>query len=199
MKKFIHKKLLIASSNKGKIKEIQELLQPLNIEVVSAADFNLPEPEENGSTFIENAEIKARYYGSKTNLPSIADDSGLCVNALSGAPGIYSARWAGENKDFTIAMQRIEKEIGNNQNKSGFFACALSLYWPEDGHIENFEGRVYGNLTFPPRGNNGFGYDPIFIANGYDKTFAEMDPNEKQKISHRADAFRKLVSFFYKK
>lgn len=193
-RKFTAKKLLVASGNSGKVQEITALLAPFAIEVISAKDYNLEEPEETGSTFIENAEIKARYYGAATGLPALADDSGLCVEALGGKPGIYSARWAGETKDFTLAAKKIESELGNNQNRAAYFACALSLYWPEDGHIESFEGTVHGTLTFPGRGAKGFGYDPIFIANGHSQTFAEIPPEEKHKISHRADAFRKLIN-----
>jgi len=193
-RKFNEKKLLVASGNAGKVREITELLKPFDIEVLSAKDFNLPEPEETGKTFIDNAEIKARYYGAATGLPALADDSGLCVAALNGQPGIYSARWAGESKDFSVAMQRIELEIGDNPNKDAYFACALSLYWPDDGHIESAQGTIHGTLTFPPRGKLGFGYDPIFIATGSSETFAEIPPEEKHKISHRANAFKKLLA-----
>jgi len=193
-KKFTEKQLLVASGNAGKVREITELLKPLAIEVLSAKDFNLPEPEETGKNFIENAEIKARYYGMKTGLPALADDSGLCVLALDGQPGIYSARWAGDGKDFALAMRRIELEIGSNPNKDAYFACALSLYWPDDGHIESTQGIVHGTLTFPPRGELGFGYDPIFIATNHSITFAEMPPEEKHKISHRAKAFAELLT-----
>jgi len=194
MPKFTENKLLIASGNKGKISEISKLLAPYNVEIISASNYNLIEPEENGSTFIENAEIKSRYYSEKTGLPALADDSGLCVEALGGNPGIYSARWAGSDKNFSTAMQRIEKEVGNNRNKNAKFVCALSLYTPKSNEVENFEGKVEGTLSFPPRGQNGFGYDPIFIANGMSQTFAEMDAEIKHKISHRADAFNKLIN-----
>ena len=192
-RKFTEKKLLIASGNSGKISEIAQLLQPFAIEVLSAKDFTLTEPEETGKTFIENAIIKARYYGSATNLPALADDSGLCALALQGLPGIYSARWAEGGKDFTRAMRRVESEIGNNPDKSAYFTCALSLYWPDNAHIESVEGTVEGTLNFPPKCELGFGYDPIFIANGYTKTFAEIPPQEKHSISHRAKAFKKLL------
>lgn len=194
MTKFTESKLLIASGNKGKIKEISHLLEPFNVEVISAANFNLDEPEENGTTFIENAEIKSRYYSKHTGLPSLADDSGLCVDALNGAPGIYSARWAGEKKDFSIAMKRIENEMGDSTNKNARFVCALSLYLPKTDTVENFEGTVEGKISFPARGENGFGYDPIFIADGMTQTFAQIDPIEKHSISHRADAFNKLIN-----
>ncbi|MDA0782587.1 MAG: RdgB/HAM1 family non-canonical purine NTP pyrophosphatase [Rickettsiales bacterium] len=194
MTKFTENKLLIASGNKGKIKEISKLLEPFNVEVISAAGFNLPEPEENGSSFIENAEIKSRYYSNKTGLPALADDSGLCIEALNNAPGIYSARWAGKDKDFSIAMKRIEDEMGDSPNRGAKFVCALSLYLPETDIVENFEGKVEGIITFPARGENGFGYDPIFIAHGMDKTFAQIEPDKKHSISHRADAFNKLIN-----
>ena len=194
MTKFNEKKLLIASGNKGKIVEITKLLEPFNVEIISAAKFNLPEPEENGSTFIENAEIKSRYYSKATGLPSLADDSGLCIDALEGKPGIYSARWAGPTKDFSVAIKRIENEMGDNTKKSARFICALSLYFPETDIVENFEGVVEGSINFPAKGENGFGYDPIFIANGMQETFAQIDPQKKHSISHRADAFNKLIN-----
>jgi XTP/dITP diphosphohydrolase len=194
MPQFIEDKLLIASGNKGKIIEIAKLLEPYNVEVISASKFNLAEPEETGLSFIENAEIKSRYYANATGLPALADDSGLCVEALGGNPGIYSARWAGETKDFSIAINRIEKELGNSSNKKAKFVCALSLYLPKTDEVENFEGEIAGNLVFPPRGEKGFGYDPIFIANGMNETFAEVDPQVKQSISHRAIAFNKLIN-----
>lgn len=194
MSKFTEKKLLIASGNKGKIIEISQLLSPYNIEVISAKEFNLVEPEETGSTFIENAEIKSRYYSDSTGLPALADDSGLCVEALGGDPGIYSARWAGESKDFSIAIKRVEKELGNSNNRKAKFVCALSFYLPKTNSVENFEGEVEGNLTFPPRGTKGFGFDPIFIANGMNETFAEIHPDLKHSISHRAVAFNKLIN-----
>lgn len=192
-RKFTGDKLLVASGNSGKIREITELLSPFHIEVLSAKDFNLTEPEETGDSFFENAEIKSRYYGHETGLPALADDSGLCIQALGGRPGIYSARWAEGGKDFTLASKKIESELEGNPDRRAYFACALSLYWPEDSHFETVEGIVNGTLTFPPRGNKGFGYDPIFIADGYSETFAEISPEEKHKISHRADAFRKLL------
>lgn len=192
-RKFTEKSLLIASGNAGKVREIRQLLEPFAIEVISAAEFHLQEPEETGSTFIQNAEIKARYYGDATGLPALADDSGLCVRGLDGQPGIYSARWAGESKDFYAAMQRIESELGNHVDRRAHFVCALSLYWPDRSEIETVEGQVHGQLTFPPRGDDGFGYDPIFIPDGYTQTFAEMDSTLKQSLSHRADAFDKLI------
>lgn len=194
MPKFTEDKILIASGNKGKIIEIAKLLEPYNVEVISASKFNLIEPEETGLGFVENAEIKSRYYANATGLPALADDSGLCVDALSGLPGIYSARWAGENKDFSIAIKRIEQELANSSNKKAKFVCALSLYLPKTDKVENFEGYIEGNLTFPPRGEKGFGYDPIFIANGMSETFAQIAPDIKQSVSHRAIAFNKLIN-----
>jgi XTP/dITP diphosphohydrolase len=189
-------KLVIASHNKGKIREIAELLGPYGIEPVSAADLDLPEPEETGNTFIDNAELKARLAADLSGLPALADDSGLCVDALDGRPGIFSARWAGETKDFAVAMARVNDEMAEKEPEAGrnaHFVCALSVAWP-DGHIESFEGRVDGTLVWPPRGDRGFGYDPMFQPIGYEETFGEMNPDDKHAISHRADAFRKLVS-----
>ncbi|MGS1017315.1 RdgB/HAM1 family non-canonical purine NTP pyrophosphatase [Allosphingosinicella humi] len=189
-------KLVIASHNKGKIREIAELLGPYGIEPVSAADLDLPEPEETGNTFIDNAELKARLAADLSGLPALADDSGLCVDALEGKPGIFSARWAGETKDFTIAMARVNDEMADKEPEAGrdaHFICALSVAWP-DGHLESFEGRVDGTLVWPPRGDRGFGYDPMFEPIGHPLTFGEMDPADKHAISHRADAFRKLVA-----
>lgn len=194
MRAFNEPKLLIASGNKGKIKEIDALLAPFSVQVVSATEFNLEEPEENGLTFSENALIKAKYYCQQTGLPALADDSGLSVAALNGAPGIYSARWAGKDRDFNHAMKRVEQEVNASQSsdKSASFICALALYWP-DGHYEVCEGSVNGTLNFPPTGAHGFGYDPIFIPNGYQQTFAQMDTERKKQLSHRTDAFKKLV------
>lgn len=190
-------KLVIASHNEGKVREIAELLGPYGIDPVSAAELDLPEPEEIGNTFVDNADLKARSAADLSGLPALADDSGLCVDALEGKPGIYSARWAGEGKDFRIAMERVHQEMLARDPEAGrnaHFVCALSLCWPQDGQCESFEGRVEGTLVWPPRGNKGFGYDPMFQPIGYDQTFGEMDPVEKFAISHRADAFRKLVA-----
>ena len=186
--------LIVASHNQGKAREIAELLAPFNIGVKSAAELMLPEPEETGQTFGENAELKARVAARECGLPALADDSGLCVDALSGQPGIHSARWAGPSKDFSAAMARVYKELEtlNVKNPRARFICALSLAWP-DGHVETCLGRVDGALVFPPRGTKGFGYDPIFMSDGYDMTFGEMEPGEKHKISHRARAFQKLI------
>lgn len=191
-------KLVIASHNQGKVREIQELLAPLGMEVISAGDLNLPEPEETGETFIENSLLKSLAAAKASGLPSMADDSGLAVDILDGAPGIYSARWAGPSKDFSRAMKKIEDAICEfdtyeaKADRSASFICALSLAWP-DGHTEVFEGTVSGKMVWPSRGNAGFGYDPTFQPDGYDITFGEMDPTEKHEISHRADAFKQMV------
>ena len=184
--------LVIASHNKGKVREIAELLRAYIAHFPSAGELNLAEPEETEATFIGNAELKARAAATASGLPALADDSGLVVPALGGAPGIYSARWAGPEKDFTVAMKRVETELGNG-DPSAYFVCALTLAWP-DGHAESVEGRIHGRLVFPGRGDRGFGYDPIFIADRRDVTFAEMDPEEKHGMSHRADAFAQLVA-----
>ena len=186
-------KLVIASHNPGKVREIGDLLRPYNVEVISAAAFNLDEPEETGTTFIANAELKARFVAEASGLPALSDDSGLAVKALGGDPGIVSARWAGPDKDFAVAMRRVEDELKGKTDRRAHFACALALCWP-DGHCEIFEGVVHGHLVWPPRGALGFGYDPMFVAEGHEITFGEMDPEEKHRISHRADAFRKLVA-----
>lgn len=193
-RKFDGKKLLVASHNPGKVREIGELVAPYAIEVISAGDLNLPEPEETGDSFIANAELKALAAARASGMVALADDSGLSVDALDGAPGIYSARWGGPAKDFDLAMAKVHQALDEKkaQERRAFFACALSLAWP-DGHVESFEGRVQGAIVWPPRGKQGFGYDPIFQATGYDVTFAEMDPAEKHKISHRADAFARLI------
>lgn len=189
-------KLVIASHNEGKVREIRALLEPYGIEPVSAGSLGLPEPAETGTTFVANAELKARSAADLSGLPALADDSGLAVEALGGDPGIYSARWAGESKDFGVAMQLVHEHLeraGPEAGRDAHFVCALSLCWP-DGHIESFEGRVDGRIVWPPRGTQGFGYDPIFQPLGYDISFGEMEPDAKHAISHRADAFRKLVA-----
>jgi len=193
MRRFAGGKLVIASHNPGKVREIADLLAPYGAEVVSAAELGLPEPVEDGATFAANAEIKALAAALASGLPALADDSGLAVAALNGDPGIHSARWAGPDKDFLIAMRRVEEALHGKEDRRAHFACALSLAWP-DGHVETFVGRVDGALAWPPRGDRGFGYDPVFVADGMDVTFAEMAPAEKHAISHRADAFAKLVA-----
>ena len=192
-RKFTGDALVIASHNPGKVREIAELLAPFVREFVSAGELGLPEPDETGSTFVENAELKARAAAIGSGRIALADDSGLAVHALGGAPGIYSARWAGPEKDFGHAMGRVQRELGDTPDRRAHFVCALSLAWP-DGHCETVEGTVHGSLVWPPCGDRGFGYDPIFVVDGRDLTFGEMDPDEKHRISHRADAFRKLVA-----
>jgi len=190
---FTEGRLVIASHNDGKVREIGALLAPFNVEVASAGDLGLPEPDETGETFIENALIKARASAQGSGLPALADDSGLSVDVLGGAPGIHSARWAGPGKDFTEAMRKVMDATADFETAKAHFVCALALCWP-DGHTETFEGYVHGSLTWPPRGEKGFGYDPMFVPDGDVRTFAEMDPEEKHAISHRADAFRQLVA-----
>ncbi|MEZ0243016.1 MAG: RdgB/HAM1 family non-canonical purine NTP pyrophosphatase [Sphingomonas sp.] len=188
-------KLVIASHNAGKVREIRELLGPYGIEPVSAAELDLPEPEETGTTFVANAELKALQAADLSGLPALADDSGLCVEALGDEPGIFSARWAGEGKDFGIAMQRVEDRLAAlppETSRDAHFVCALALAWP-DGHIEWFEGRVDGTLVWPPRGDRGFGYDPMFVPLSGEQSFGEMEPDAKHAISHRAAAFRQMV------
>jgi XTP/dITP diphosphohydrolase len=204
-------RLVIASHNEGKVREIVDLLGPYGIEPVSAAELDLPEPDEIGATFIDNADLKARAAADLSGLPALADDSGLCVEALGDRPGIFSARWAladphvpaeagpGEvagERDFGRAMRKVQAELdalGPEVSRNAHFVCALALCWP-DGHSEWFEGRVDGVLAWPPRGDRGFGYDPMFVPAGHEQTFGEMDPAEKHTISHRAGAFRKLVA-----
>jgi len=189
-------RLVIASHNKGKVREIAALLAGRGLDVVSAGELDLPEPEETGTTFVMNAELKARAAADLSGLPALADDSGLCVDALGGDPGIFSARWGGEAKDFGLAMTLVERALaatGPAPARTAHFVCALALAWP-DGHVEWFEGRVDGTLVDPPRGDNGHGYDPMFVPDGHDRTFAEMDDATKNEISHRADAFRQLVT-----
>lgn len=197
--KAIGPKLVIATHNAGKLKEIQELLAPFEIECLGAAELEIPEPEEIGNTFVDNAVLKAREAADLSGLPALADDSGLSVDALHGLPGIFSARWAEDEngiRDFNWAMNRVWKEIeasGEEPAHDAHFVCALAIAWPDNGQTESFEGRVYGSLVWPPRGDRGFGYDPMFVPTGYDKTFGEFEPDEKHAISHRAVAFRKLV------
>lgn len=189
--------ILVASHNEGKVREIRALLAPLGFTVHSAASLNLPEPEETGTTFEANAELKAIAAARAATMRALADDSGLCVPALNGAPGIYSARWAGETKDFSVAMARIARELREKgvepNGAAAYFVCALTLA-EADGTCLTVRGEVHGTLTFPPRGARGFGYDPIFVANGYTHSFAEIPPEEKHAISHRAQAFAQLVA-----
>ena len=186
-------RLVVASHNPGKVREIDDLLRPFDAQPVSAGALGLPEPVEDGLTFEANAILKAEAAATRSGLPALSDDSGLAVAVLDGAPGIYSARWAGPDKNFQQAMQRVQDEIGDNPDRSAQFVCALALAWP-DGHVEVFEGAVAGALVWPPRGDRGFGYDPMFLPEGRKETFGEMDQTEKHEISHRADAFQKLVA-----
>jgi XTP/dITP diphosphohydrolase len=190
---FAGKPLCIASHNRGKVSEIAAMIAPLGIKAISAADANIDEPEETGTTFAENAELKSRHAAHESGFASLADDSGLVVPAIGDAPGIYSARWAGRDKNFVAAFERIEKELGKKP-VDAYFMCVLALSLP-DGDTRIFEGRVDGTLVFPPRGTLGFGYDPIFIPSGYDITFGEMDPAEKNRISHRARAFARFMDY----
>ena len=193
-RQFLKSKIVIASHNKGKVSEIANLLSPLGISVISASETGLPEPEETGKTFVENAEIKAKAAATATGLPALADDSGLSVSALGGAPGIYSARWAGKNKDFESAMKKIADSVPMNDksDKTAHFHCALSLCWPS-GECDTFEGILEGKLVWPARGDKGFGYDPMFVPNGFTESFGEMDPEKKHAMSHRSIAFKKLL------
>jgi len=189
-------KLVIASHNLGKVAEIGALFEPYRVEAIGAGALGLPEPEETETTFEGNAALKAHAAATASGLPSLADDSGLVVPALGGAPGIYSARWAGPTKDFGIAMDRVQRELGA-KDRSAHFVAVLELAWPPNEHGGEealFRGEVYGRLTWPPRGEQGFGYDPIFVPDGYDQTFGELDPDLKHRISHRARAFAKLVA-----
>jgi XTP/dITP diphosphohydrolase len=192
MRKFSSDQLVLATHNAGKVKEIAALLAPFAVIVTAAGDMGLPEPDETEGTFIGNAKLKAIAAATASGLPALADDSGVCVNGLNGEPGIYSARWAGPGKDFSVAMEKVNTLLADNPDRTAYFVSALALAWP-DGHCEIFEGRIDGNLIWPPRGPNGFGYDPMFIPDGFDITFGEMDPAAKHAISHRARAFAMLV------
>jgi XTP/dITP diphosphohydrolase len=202
-------KLVIATHNTGKLREISELLAPFGLECVSAGELGLPEPEETGTTFVENALIKAHAAAVAAQLPALADDSGLSVAALDGRPGVYTADWAerrwfecepgfeGEpGRDWYMAMGKVEgmlQALGPKADRSCWFSCVLAIAWP-DGTSTTYEGRVDGSFIWPPRGKRGFGYDPVFLPQGHSETFGEMDPEAKQAISHRADAFAKLVA-----
>jgi XTP/dITP diphosphohydrolase len=186
-------KLVLASHNKGKLREIEALVRPLGIEVVSAATLGLPEPEENAPDFAGNARIKAVAAATASGLPALSDDSGFCVAALNGEPGVYSARWAGPAKDFGAAMATVHQRIGDNSDKRAWFIAALCLAWP-DRHTETFLGRIDGTAVWPPRGDRGFGYDPMFVPAGSQQTFGEMDPDQKHAVSHRARAFAQVLA-----
>ncbi len=196
---FTDEKILVASHNPGKVREIQDLLRPFDVEAISAAKLGLEAPEETGRTFAENALIKAYAAAKQCGFAALSDDSGLCVEALDGAPGIHSARWAGPARDFNPAMAKVHAELEKTgtDNRRAYFICALCLVWPE-GKAETFEGRVYGALTWPPRGDNGFGYDSMFVPDGHDITFGEMEPDKKHALSHRARAFAQLIDACFK-
>jgi XTP/dITP diphosphohydrolase len=192
-RRFAEPRLVIATHNQGKLAEIADLLRSFHVDVVGAGMLGLPEPEETGASFEANASLKARAAAAASGLPALADDSGLVVPALGGEPGIYSARWAGPGHDFALAMRTVEDRLRGKHDRRAHFVAALALAWP-DGHAEVFRGEAHGVLIWPPRGSKGFGYDPMFLPDGYGRTFGELDPAEKHRISHRADAFRKLVA-----
>lgn len=198
-------KVVIATHNQGKLREMRELLAPYGVELVSAGELGLPEPIEDGMMFSENAAIKAVAAATASNLPALSDDSGICIDALDGAPGLFSANWAGPGKDFAPALARVQAELARRgastpEKRRGHFVSALVIAWP-DGHQELFEGRVFGEIVGAPRGAGGFGYDPIFRPDGHEKTFGEMTSEEKHGIpadgspglSHRARAFHDLA------
>ena len=197
-RKFTGDTLLVATHNQGKLEEMRDLLSPFGITVIGAAEHNLPEPEETETTFVGNARIKAHSAAKISGLPSLSDDSGITIDALNGAPGVYTADWAEtpNGRDFVMAMERTKRELDSvnaAEPRLAQFRCTLVLAWP-DGHDEVFEGVIPGRLVWPMRGDQGHGYDPIFQPEGYDETFGEMDRWEKNKISHRADAFKKFVA-----
>jgi XTP/dITP diphosphohydrolase len=187
-------RIVIATHNPGKVREINDLLRPFAVEAVSAGSLSLPEPEETESTFEGNARIKALSAARRSGSPALADDSGFCVDALTGAPGVYSADWAGPNRDFTRAMAMVHEGLAmaGVQESRAHFVCVLALAWP-DGRLETFRGEVCGTTVWPPRGHHGFGYDPMFLPDGETLTFGEMEPGKKHQMSHRARAFDKLV------
>jgi XTP/dITP diphosphohydrolase len=185
--------LVLASHNPGKLREIEALLRPHGVEVVSAGALGLPEPPETAPDFAGNARIKALAAATGSDLPALSDDSGFCVAALGGQPGVLSARWAGPTKDFGTAMALVNDRLGSSEDRRAWFIAALCLAWP-DGHTQTFLGRIDGTVTWPPRGERGFGYDPIFVPAGDHQTFGEMDPEQKHAISHRARAFAQVLA-----
>ena len=194
--------IIIASHNEGKVREIKSLLQPIGLKVYSAKKFQINEPVENGGTFRENSLIKSTNAAIKSGIPAIADDSGLCIESLNNEPGIFSARWAGKKKDFSLAIRKIERKINqkklfNKSQRKAYFVCSLSICFP-DKTFRVFEGKKFGHIQFPPKGRNGFGYDPIFVPRGYKKTFGEMNFNFKESISHRSIAFKKMKVYLEK-
>ncbi len=186
-------RLVVATHNPGKLQEIANLLRPYAVDAVSAGAIGLPEPEESAADFVGNARIKAMAATAASGLPALADDSGFCVAALGGAPGVHSARWAGADKDFSVAMARVQDQVGASTERRAWFVAALCLAWPDECTV-TFVGRVDGDMVWPPRGTRGFGYDPMFLPRGGMLTFGEMEPAEKNAISHRARAFTQLVS-----
>ena len=190
-------KLVLATHNEGKLREIRALVAPMGITCLGAAELDLPEPEETGTSFIANAELKARAAADATGLPALSDDSGLSVDALGGEPGIHSARWAEDEvgaRDFGRAMDKVEAALDPDSARDAHFTCALTLAWP-DGRTQSFEGKVHGRLVWPPRGQGGFGYDAMFVPHGHDQTFGEMEAEAKHAMSHRAKAFEQLVEW----
>jgi non-canonical purine NTP pyrophosphatase (RdgB/HAM1 family) len=185
--------LVLASHNAGKLREIEALLRPLRVEVISTAALGLAEPVEDAPDFAGNARIKALAAATASGLPALSDDSGFCVAALGGAPGVHSARWAGAAKDFRRAMATVQERLGDSADRRAWFIAALCLGWP-DGHTETFLGRIDGTVVWPPRGDRGFGYDPIFVPAESQQTFGEMDPDEKHAVSHRARAFAQVLA-----
>jgi len=191
-------RIVIATHNAGKARELAELFATVGVETVSAAEFGIDEPEETGASFAENATLKAEAAAKSSGVPAVADDSGLEVSALSGAPGIHSARWGGPHKDFALAMERVNRELkaSGSNDRTAKFVCVLAYARPNAETIAT-RGAIVGTLTWPPRGTRGFGYDPIFVPQGYDQTFGEMEPSLKDSISHRARAFEKLMQAAY--
>ncbi|MEG6508217.1 RdgB/HAM1 family non-canonical purine NTP pyrophosphatase [Methyloligella sp. 2.7D] len=191
-------RVVVASHNIGKVWEMAELLAPYGIETLAAAELNLPEPEETGTSFIENAALKAVAAAEGAGLPALADDSGLEVAAIGGDPGLFSARWGGPKRDFGLAMEKVHQAMleSGSADKTCNFTCALALAWP-DGTVRTFEGKVFGTYVWPPRGENGFGYDPVFLPDGQAETFGEMDQDEKHAMSHRAVAFAAMMKALY--
>jgi len=197
MRRLARGKLVVATHNPGKLVEINDLLGPHGMDAISAGSLGIPEPEETETTFAGNARLKALHAATTSGLPALSDDSGLCVDELGGDPGVYSARWAGPAKDFAMAMRDVEEKLKGKgatlaARRRAHFVSALCLAWP-DGHAEVFEGRVDGTLVWPPRGTRGFGYDPMFQPDGFERTFGEMEPAQKHAMSHRARAFAKLI------
>ncbi len=186
-------KLVLASHNTGKLREIEALLRPLRIEVISAAALSLPEPVEDAPDFAGNARIKAVAAATASGLPTLSDDSGFCVAALHGAPGVYSARWAGPSKDFAAAMATVHERVADNLDRRAWFIAALCVAWP-DSHTQTFLGRIDGTIAWPPQGDRGFGYDPMFVPAGCQQTFGEMNPDDKHAVSHRARAFAQVLA-----